>query len=284
MKTALPAKSQTHQSRIEEITEIIVKASKGKAAFVILFGPFACGDWVRYRYNEAGVTYEYASDYNFLVVTNGNNSCKSFDLERKIKRKISSSTLTKEAHSSHIIIEPINRVNSDLEKSQDFFSDIKRAGVLLYDSGEFELSASKGFDKEKKERDAKADYEHWFNGADGFLTDHKTALERNDHKKSSFYLHQAAESLYSCALLTLGGYKPKSHDLEELNQICSFYSNDFLTVFPKASGDQRECFELLQKSYIDARYSKNFNIEKRQLKYLTSRVEGLRDLVARVCE
>ncbi|MDX2082426.1 MAG: HEPN domain-containing protein [Rickettsiales bacterium] len=286
MKISLPIKSKAHESRIKEIAEIIIKSAKDKIAFLILFGSFARGTWVRYKYAEMGVVYEYASDYDFLIITktgkqaNGNTA---FDLERKIKKAIENSTPIREIHRSHIIIESVNRVNEELEKSQYFFSDIKKEGILLYDSGEFELSNPKEFNKEQREKIAKLNYEHWLASANGFLIDCESAFKRNDYKRASFYLHQATESLYSCALLTLGGYKPKSHNLEELNQLCIFYSPDFLTIFPKAIKEQKECFELLQRSYIEARYSEYFCITKAQLEYLIAKVEGLKGLVKSVC-
>jgi predicted nucleotidyltransferase len=90
MKTSIPAKSKDHEARIREISEIIVNASKDKIAFVILFGSFARGNWIRDRYLESGITYEYASDYDFLVITKTGkqaNGSSAFDLERKIKKE-----------------------------------------------------------------------------------------------------------------------------------------------------------------------------------------------------
>ena len=42
-------------------------------------------------------------------------------------------------HDNQFVIEPIDYVNSELGKGQYFFSDIKKEGILLYNSGEFEL-------------------------------------------------------------------------------------------------------------------------------------------------
>lgn len=284
MKTSLPITSEAHELHIKEIAEIIVKTAPDKIAFVILFGAFARGNWIRCKYNDSGTTYDYASNYDFLVITKSGkqaNSISSFDFERKIRKEIGKTSKWK--HQTHIIIESINRVNDDLKKSQCFFSDIRKEGILLYDCGKFTLSHPKEFRIDQKEKITSEHYKHWSNGANGFLDDYKNALKRNDYQKASFYLHQTAENLYNCTLLTLGGYKPKSHDLNELNQLCTFYSHDFLTIFPKANNEQKECFELLQKSYIDARYSKYFFINKGQLEYLTSRIEKLKGLVETVC-
>lgn len=286
MNSTLPAKSQEHETRIKEISDIIVNAAKNKIAFVILFGSFARGTWIRDRYVEGGILYEYASDYDFLVITKTGkqaNSSAAFDLERKIKKEIENSSPIREPHRAHFIIEPIDRVNDELEKSQYFFSDIKKEGILLYDSGEFELSMPKVLNEEERREIAREDYGHWMKKGEGFLAHTKIGMEI-DLNLSAFHLHQATESFYNCALLTITSYKPKSHNLEELNQLCATQSNDFLSIFPLATKDQQDCFKLLQKAYIDARYSKSFKITKEQLDYLIGRVEGLQKIVQKICK
>lgn len=69
MKTTLPKQSRSHQKIIRQITDIILKTGKDKIAFVILFGSFARGNWVYDYYQENGVMYEYASDYDILIIT-----------------------------------------------------------------------------------------------------------------------------------------------------------------------------------------------------------------------
>lgn len=287
MNLNLPAKSQEHETRIKEISEIIVNAAKDKIAFVILFGSFARGSWVRDRYVESGITYEYASDYDFLVITKttkqGSNG-SAFDLERKIKKEIKEVGYLDSIHKTHIIIEPIDRVNDELEKSQYFFSDIKKEGILLYSSGEFELSKPKELNADERRKIASEDYKHWMTKAEEFLENCEFNLKKESYSNAAFQLHQATENLYNCALLTITSYKPKSHDLEELNQLCAAQSNDFLTIFPLATQEQKDCFKLLQKAYIDARYSKHYKITKEQLDYLIERVNGLQKIVQNLCK
>lgn len=288
MKTTLPEKSKPHEERIKQIANIIVAAGKDKIAFVILFGSFARGGWVFDRYSEDGILYQYASDYDFLIITKtakqANGSC-AFDLEKQIKKELENQGLISkyQGHNPHYIIEPIDRVNDDLEKSQYFFSDIKKEGIVLYDSGEFELSEPQELDEKKRKEIAKEDYEHWHTKAVEFLDNCQFNLNKAAYNNAAFQLHQTTESLYNCSLLTLTGYKPKSHDLEELNKLCSAHSHDFLTTFPTATKEQQDCFNLLQKAYIDARYNKHFKITKEQLEYLIARVEQLKELVEVVC-
>ncbi|MES2962169.1 MAG: HEPN domain-containing protein [Pseudomonadota bacterium] len=294
MRSTFPANSQPFESYIRNITQIIINTAPEKIAFVILFGSFARGTWVRDRYSEGNSVYEYASDFDFLVITNAKkkdeqgkeieDGISAYDLERKILRNIDDAEIARQAHRPHFVIEPIDYVNHELERGQYFFSDIKKEGILLFDSGKLKLSEARVLSEKEVREIAKADYEHWFDRATSFLRDSKNTFQIPDYKSAAFYLHQATEGFYNCALLVLTGYKPKTHDLIDLNKLCSAQSNDFLTIFPLATDEQKESFKVLNKSYVDSRYNKNFIVSKEQLEYLTKRVEGLKETVEKICK
>jgi predicted nucleotidyltransferase/HEPN domain-containing protein len=283
MKTSFPEKSKDFEETIRSIAAKIIEISQDKIAFIILFGSFAKGSWVFDRYSEDNTVYTYASDYDFLVVTKERNVKKNGISDSDLEKKIGEIAYSKYGHNPHFVIEPIDYVNSELEKGRYFFSDIKKEGIMLYDSGEFKLADAKVLSEDEVREIAWEDYEHWFAGGLSFLDTTYDRMKKDDFVKAAFQLHQATESFYNCTLLTLTGYKPKTHDLIELNKLCCAQSNDFLSIFPQATKDQQESFKLLNKSYIDARYNKHFTITKEQLEYLTKRVERLNSIVEKVC-
>ena len=59
------------------------------------------------------------------------------------------------------------------------------------------------------------------------------------------------------------------------------YDSELWEVFPKATAEQKECFELFEKAYVDARYDKNYKITKEQLLYLIERIEKLKEITER---
>lgn len=284
MKTIFPEKSLSFEKIIREISDTIVNLAQDKISFIILFGSFARGDWIFDRYGEGNITYTYASDYDFLVVTKEKNNKKNGVCEDKLTKKVNDFAYRKYGHNPHFVIEPLDYVNSELEKGRYFFSEIKKEGILLYNSGEFELSEPKVLSHEDVREMAKGDYDHWLGRSEDFLLQFKTLCDVERYDSAAFDLHQAAESLYNCVLLVLTGYKPKSHDLEQLGKLAAAQSNKFLTIFPTATEDQIRCFKLLNKAYIDARYNKNFRITKDQLYYLESRVEILKEFATEVCQ
>ena len=83
--------------------------------------------------------------------------------------------------------------------------------------------------------------------------------------------------------LVFTDYKPRIHDIEILgNQVIKQHA-EFAAVFPMTTEEEKRLFLLLKKAYIDARYIRNYKIEKAELEYLGSRVALLRDLTERIC-
>ena len=290
MKTKLPTKSESHADDINIIKDIILENYEKQIAFIILFGSFARGDWVYDYYTENNTDYEYASDYDFLIITKknsyGDRSLASNFLN-KIDKKLKRCGAPYKLHSPTVIIEPIDRVNRELEKGRYFFSDIKKEGVVLYDSKDFELKEAKELSHEEIKELVTDDFEQWFEGGSEFLKIVKMIhfdMKEKMLNKAAFILHQATESFLNCNLLVLNGYKPKLHDIQILLKQCSAQSDKFLKIFPQGKPEDKERFELLRKAYIESRYSKNYKITAEELEYLIEKVEYLQKVTKLVYE
>ncbi len=144
MKSELPIRTIVIKDRISYIVEEILAVAKDKIAQVILFGSYARGTWVDETYTEGHVTYSYQSDLDILLVLKKGkySRSKALKIEENIENRLKKKQLEDNPWVT-LIIEPISLVNKLLEKGQYFFSDIKKEGVLLYDSGEYQLSEAK---------------------------------------------------------------------------------------------------------------------------------------------
>ena len=85
MITSLEHLPEHKQKQLREITGIIVKAVDPEK--VILFGSHATGRWVEHRYTEGGITYEYISDYDILVITKTGESRKDYEVQDVIENR-----------------------------------------------------------------------------------------------------------------------------------------------------------------------------------------------------
>jgi len=288
MKTSLPENSLVIKERLDAIVQEILVVAKDQVAMIILFGSYAKGTWVRDWYVEGHITYSYESDLDILVVTKSlkyrgpKGASFESDLTKRLERKgLRGKTFG--APWVTFVVEPIKYLNQQLEKSQYFFSDIKKEGILLYDSGEFTLAEPKDLNLEERKQIAKDDFDVWFGSGTEFLLGVDFYTKQDLLNKAAFLLHQATESFYSAILLVFTGYKPRLHDIEKLGSLASNYSDELLKIFPRDTKEQEEKFVLLKSAYTEARYNKNYKITEEQLLYLIKRIEKLKSITEEIC-
>lgn len=270
----LPPNKQDEILRISEIITEVVKPEK-----VILFGSYAKGEQVEDRYVENGTVYEYRSDYDILVVTQGNTEKEYLLVDRIVN---------KSRHLTAVAINPIihemDYVNEGLRIGQYFFTDIIKEGVVLYDKSGAEFEKAKPLTKEEQKEISQRDFDRWFSTGKGFLDITTYCLGKKEFKLGAFQLHQATEAFYNTILLVFTGYKPKTHSLEKLRQYAKPYSKELLQIFPDPTDDKIEfhLFDLLKRGYIDARYKLDYVITEEELKALIEKVGRMKEVVERI--
>lgn len=277
MKTSLdhlPAQKQQELQRAIEILREEIDLD-----MLILFGSYARGDWVEDLDPET-LHYRYQSDFDLLVITETPRQANKIEQDSQLAQKLAKAVRRTPIS---LIAEDIQFVNRRLVKSQFFYIDIVREGVLLYDSGKIELAEPREITKAERVKLAEDDFEQWFSGAVDFLKTYEFHFSEKMYNLAAFDLHQATEKLYGTVLLVFTRYKPSTHDLEKLGQRVTSIEPRFLSVFPKSTEMEREGFKLLRKAYVDARYKPHYTINKEQLEWLAERVAYLKDLTEKLC-
>jgi HEPN domain-containing protein/predicted nucleotidyltransferase len=278
MKKSLSHLPKHKQQELKLITDTIIQSFPG-VQMLILFGSYARGNWVEDTYKQGHITYEYKSDYDILVITETKRQANDDGLQRKLNDKLKGS-----ATDVNLIYHSINQVNTNLESGWYFFSDIKKEGIVLYDSKKYKLSKIKKLSAKQRAELAKTDFNMWFKKAKEFYDAFDYKFKKHQCKIAAFMLHQTVESLYMAIMLVFTHYKPKTHDIEKLGRKAAGFDPQFLKVFPRATKGEEQAFELLKKAYIDARYKASYRITKKQLEYLAKRVKVLQKLAQKICQ
>ncbi len=278
MKTSLEHLPEQKQQELQRAVEII--REEIDLDMLILFGSYARGDWVEDLDPET-LLYRYQSDFDLIIVTETSKQANKIEQNNKLTHK-----LAKTIHRTPIslIAEDIQFVNRRLRKSQYFYIDIAREGILIYDSGKFELAEPKEITALERKKLAEEDFDQWFKGAIDFIKTYKFHFSEEMYNLAAFDLHQVTEKLYGTILLVFTRYKPKTHNLEKLCQRVGGIEPKFLSVFPRATEKEKDCFKLLRKAYVDARYKPSFTISKEQLEWLAERVNKLKELTEKLCK
>lgn len=279
MKTTLGHLPKHKKDELKTVVEVI--RSIADVEMVILFGSYARGEQVEDEYQEGHITYTYQSDYDILIVFADNKEAGNIGLKNKIEDRLWKAPISTPVS---VIMHGIKFFNDKIEKGNYFFTDIKKEGIKLYDSGNYKLPRRRKLDPAERKAHAIEDYEHWYSSANGFLKMYQSALQEGENNIAAFQLHQATERYYHAVLLVFTGYKPKLHNIEILGRKACNLQPEFCKAFPNSSEEEKRLFGLLKDAYVDARYKKDYKITKDELTYLSKCVEKLQQLTQELCK
>lgn len=251
---------------------------------IVLFGSYAKDKYVDYDQRiEFGVPTYYMSDYDILILTDKEIGAVRYSLFSKIKDRFFEDKNRPFHTHPQFINYGIDDFNYALSKAHYFETEIKRDGIILYDSGEYKLARRRKLDfTEIKER-AQNYFEDKFTQANDFLEDAFSNIGKDKFVHASFHLHQSVENFLRTISLVYILYSPKNHNLDELIRSCKAYTTELCKAFPRNTPEEERLFDLLQRSYIESRYNPDFEITKDDIRALVPKVELLKQIVEKVC-
>ena len=261
--------------KIEELETITNRiADTGKAEIVILFGSYARGSFREKRGQDSGKK----SDYDILVIT------EEYDTKKQLGLALSGA-FSDLAVPVQLLIETIGFVNSNLEEKQYFFTDIKREGKILYNTGKHQLSDSLKLTPDRRREIAEEDFKTWFGEANNCWKDYQMCEENKMYKRSSFHLQQAVEMCYTAIEMVYSHYNPHEHNLEVLRNRVLEFDNRTKNAFPCETDQQKELFDYLNFAYIGGRYrsEEEFPVTGEQLKYWSEEAQKLLKITETIC-
>lgn len=279
MKTSIEFLPSNKQQELHAVVQAIHQYSE--VEMIILFGSYAKGKWIE-EYADDGIHLQYQSDYDLLVIVKTRSTSAQHRLEGDIMTVTQNMPEIKTPVSP--IVHDIEFVNRRLEKAQYFFSDIKKQGIVLYNSGQLKLKEPRELSDKERHQLAKEDFEYWFPKAKNFLKLFNFCLSEKDYNEAAFLLHQVAERLYTTLLLVFTRYKPNTHDLRILRRLTNALDQRLIKIFPVSVSEERYKFILLCNAYVDACYKKSYAITETELSWLAERILELTQLTETLCQ
>lgn len=279
MKTSLSHLPESKQAELKAIKEALIPRY-AEVEMIILFGSYAKGTWVEEKYEDKGITYEYKSDYDLLIILSKNGHANADSFVQSVSVRLDELNLETPVNP---IFHGIEFVNTELRDGNYFFDEIKQEGILLFTASRYALDEKQEKSPLEQQTKARIYFEGWYNSANEFFEFFEIALEKEYLNKAAFELHQATERYYGAIQLVFTGYKPKTHDIEILGKLAKALDMEFGKAFPRATVEERRRFNLLKKAYVEARYNIQFSISKSDLEYLSDRVLFLKQLTEKIC-
>ena len=271
------------EAKRKEITSIAsaIRENCNDLEMIILFGSYARGDYKEKEDLSPNRKSGHVSDYDVLVVTRNKETVHDIGFWNELSQKCN---VSKPSAHARLVAHDIQELNIKLAEGQYFFSDIKKEGRLLYDSGNFTLAEERELNPAERQRIAQNHFEHWFIRADEAYAIHEKSLEIGADNWAAFHLHQAAESCFKAVLLVFTNYNPNEHLLEILSRMVVDEDQSFADIFPKETREDQDRFDLLDYAYIGARYDPRYRISKEDIQLLAASVKKLLELTEAVCK
>ena len=168
-----------------------------------------------------------------------------------------------------------------------FFKDVKKDGILLYDSDKYPMARPRKFSPAERKARAIEKFDDWFGTAKMFLEESELRKPSSDQKRRNlraFLLHQACENAFVAASFVFKDDRRKLHDLVELQKNAAQSEPEFLYSFPKETERDKYIFELIRKAYVDARYKKYYQVTEEELAEMASMVQNFHNLTEKLCK
>src|ERR1700761_8999746 len=157
MKTSLSHLPEHKQAELKAIKEALVPRY-GEIEMIILFGSYARGTWVEDKYTERGNTYEYRSDYDLLIILSDDKKANADSFIQAVSTKLEALKLDTPVHP---IFHGIDFVNEALREGNYFFADIRREGILLFNTSRYELAEKRDMSPSEVAKKAQEDFDQW---------------------------------------------------------------------------------------------------------------------------
>jgi HEPN domain-containing protein len=261
------------------------RASRYRLLKLILFGPFA-----RNTASETADPSPHAA-MNLLVIVSHRALAGMSAFWDEVEERIARDHLVKCPVT--LIIHTLPDVNSQLKAGAPFFCEIINHGILVYADSE------PGKDGRSKNIIAKPitlgsqrafeigfeNYQYWKRTSEQFLIVGRLGIQAGTdwRNNTAFQLNQAAEGTYRMFLLTATQYAPASHNLGKLHSLARAVDKRIDEVWAPLQKPYDRHFELLQRAYVEARYSPTYETHADILAWQADRIEVLIGLADALC-
>jgi len=272
---------QQKQADLDTITQTI-RDHCDDLEMIILYGSYARGGYKEAKDLKPDRKSGHVSDYDILVVPKAKKTALNLGLWHTTMEQCNQQGITAPVR---IIAHDIINLNIKLAYGQYFYTDVKKEGIVLYDSGNCELAEKRELNSEEKQRIAQDYFDHGFKNAEVSYKHYGYAIKDGDLNEAAFDLHQATEAAYKTVLLVFKNESPHEHYLWMLKDEVDQLAPTLTSIFKwKDDNDEKgKLFRLLDYAYLGARYDPNFSITREELEFLGEDIERLVDGVEKVC-
>lgn len=183
-----------------------------------------------------------------------------------------------------ILVHGIETISHAISQSSRFFIAVFRDGFQLYAANG--LCLMMDYPSMNPATTLASAEEHFFHRiplAEGFLRGAHESLANQHYNVCTFMLHQVVEQCCSLLIKVHMAYRSEFHNLHRLLSLYRCFSDEPYKMFLSGNSVDSRLFDILIKSYSQARYANTFFVEKNDAGQLYDRVSSFAQLVKSMC-
>lgn len=184
-----------------------------------------------------------------------------------------------------IICHSKSSIEDAIKSNNRFFISVYNTGKLLYSNdGMAQLDVTAKFIPTGALEKAEKHFFHRIPLAEGFLQGAHECLVKHHFNICTFMLHQVIEQCSIVLIRVNIAYRSEFHNLHRLLCLCRCFSDEPYNLLLSGSQTDRRLFDILTKSYSQARYAETFFVEKDDAGQLYSKVSSFLQLTKSICK
>lgn len=271
MNTLLPASIPIPADKLLAVIEIIIETAKAEKIF--LLGYTTAENVTTDIFMPVVTRSQQPFACSLLVLVRKNLGRKPCNLEADIEKR---------CRPFLPLTVLIQTIETFIEKNKAgcFFTGIvlEQAAVLYNRSADTKINAC-CIDPVKVKKAAEFYFQQNLAKARAFREGAAVYITRQQNTMAAFMLHQATELGLLTLFKTITGFRVHTHNLEKLFRYCYSFSAGLHSIFPRNTEQEERLFLLLQRAYLDTRYTDTYHITSEELHLIAERIGNLHQVV-----
>lgn len=220
---------------------------------------------------------DYHSCHYFLLMVTPESTRIEHGVQDFVNANFSGGVIT-------ILVHGIETITLTIAQSSRFFIAVLRDGFQLYAADGLRLMMDHpNMNPATTLVSAEKHFFHRIPLAEGFLQGAHECLANQHYNVCTFMLHQVIEQCCIVLIRVYIAYRSDFHNLQRLLSLCRCFSDEPYKMLLSGSRVDNRLFDILIKSYSQARYANTFFVEKNDAKQLYDRVSSFVQLTKSMC-
>lgn len=216
---------------------------------------------------------QHVADFYLLVLINHPDNKTLPQLQDQIEQHCSS------VMPVTILLLETPMFNDWLASGHLFARSVFQSAISVFEADNLSLSPIGEYNPATEQKALEKRFRDGLIKSQEFLTGSELYLLRKQNRLAAFMLHQAAEQALGTLIKIGTGYHCCTHNIERLTRYAGMVSYRIQDVFPRKTDKEKRLFTILQKAYIESRYSEDYTLTHSDLTELSERVRIILDIL-----